>query len=213
MDTPILYPSGLTPEGRVPLVMLHGYGSNEADLYQFANELPRQYFPISLRGFYQVPFGGYGWYPLYINPGGSFTVNETEMKDALYRLKSVLDSLKRRWGFKSPFTLMGFSQGSIMSYLLMSHFPAMFDKIVAFSGYIHEPLMSEPAPALAARLEVFASHGIYDDIIPVELARRISPWLSKRHIRHVYREYPAGHTVSAANWQDALDFLRRGIAR
>ncbi|CEN32993.1 Esterase I (fragment) [Capnocytophaga canimorsus] len=32
------------------IFMLHGYGSNEQDLFSFANELSEQYTIISLRG-------------------------------------------------------------------------------------------------------------------------------------------------------------------
>jgi len=36
------------------LVMLHGYGSDETDLFSFASELPEELFIISIRAPYQL---------------------------------------------------------------------------------------------------------------------------------------------------------------
>ena len=46
------------------LLLLHGYGSNEADLFSFASELPEDYYVISARAPYDLQYGSYAWLSL-----------------------------------------------------------------------------------------------------------------------------------------------------
>ena len=54
----IIRPSSLTDKKAPVLFMLHGYGSNEDDLFSFAQELPKELCIISVRAPYTLePFG------------------------------------------------------------------------------------------------------------------------------------------------------------
>ncbi|MGI9547473.1 MAG: phospholipase, partial [Flavobacteriaceae bacterium] len=44
------------------LFLFHGYGSDEADLYSFAQELPSELFIISARAPFALQPFGYCWY-------------------------------------------------------------------------------------------------------------------------------------------------------
>ena len=46
------------------IVLLHGYGSNELDLFSFADELPDNLLIISLRAPYEMGNGAYAWYAI-----------------------------------------------------------------------------------------------------------------------------------------------------
>ena len=46
------------------LLLLHGYGSNDYDLFSFASELPDEYFVISARAPYDLQYGSYAWYAI-----------------------------------------------------------------------------------------------------------------------------------------------------
>ena len=46
------------------LLLLHGYGSNEEDLFSFASELPDTYFVVSARAPYDMQYGSYAWYAI-----------------------------------------------------------------------------------------------------------------------------------------------------
>ena len=46
------------------LVMLHGYGSDENDLFSFATELPEELFIISIRAPYPLQPSGNAWYAI-----------------------------------------------------------------------------------------------------------------------------------------------------
>ena len=50
------------------LFLLHGYGSNEEDLFSFATELPDEYYVISARAPYDMTYGSYAWYAINFDP-------------------------------------------------------------------------------------------------------------------------------------------------
>ena len=46
------------------LVLLHGYGSDENDLFSFSSELPEELFIISLRAPHPLQPYGHAWYAI-----------------------------------------------------------------------------------------------------------------------------------------------------
>ncbi len=187
--------------------MLHGYGSNEVDLFMLQDQLPNDYFIIALRAPLSLSFGGYAWYPIAFMPDGSVQINAKDMHHAAHLVIENMNYLLRYFGFNDKANLLGFSQGSILSYLLLFLFPEHFKKTVAFSGYIHEPAMPEIPQGDTSDLKIFASHGVADEIIPVSLARQIPSVLSRHQIKHVYKEYDSGHYLIPENIKDASAFL------
>src|SRR5690554_1072689 len=59
------------------IIMLHGFGSDENDLFSFADELPEKYAIISLKAPIRMePFGN-AWYNIYFdNSQGKFSDDE-----------------------------------------------------------------------------------------------------------------------------------------
>src|SRR5690625_7444168 len=48
-----------------PLILLiHGYGSNEEDLFSFAEDLPDEFHVISVRALKTLSMGMYAWYAI-----------------------------------------------------------------------------------------------------------------------------------------------------
>jgi phospholipase/carboxylesterase len=60
-------------------------------------------------------------------------------------------------------------------------------------------------------LDVFASHGSVDQVIPVEWARKTPGFLEKLKIEHEYKEYPVGHGVAPQNFFDLLSWIRKRL--
>jgi phospholipase/carboxylesterase len=57
------------------LLLLHGYGSNEEDLFSFASELPDTYYVVSARAPYDLMYGSYAWYAI------NFDADENKFSD------------------------------------------------------------------------------------------------------------------------------------
>ena len=49
------------------LIMLHGYGSDENDLFSFASELPKEFLIVSLQAPYQLQPYGHAWYAIHFD--------------------------------------------------------------------------------------------------------------------------------------------------
>ena len=54
----------ITTENPPLLILLHGYGSNEHDLFSFAEELPQELLIVSARAPYDMGNGGHAWYAI-----------------------------------------------------------------------------------------------------------------------------------------------------
>ena len=67
------------------LILLHGYGSNERDLFSFAEELPEELLIVSAQAPYEMGHGGYAWYAInFDNVNGKFSdLKNSSIQDKL----------------------------------------------------------------------------------------------------------------------------------
>ncbi|WP_264521335.1 alpha/beta hydrolase [Flavobacterium sp. N1994] len=192
------------------LLLLHGYGSNEEDLFSFAAELPDNYYVISARAPYDMMYGSYAWYAI------NFDADENKFSDIGQArasrdiIANFIDELLANYAIDSDnVTLIGFSQGSILSYAVALSYPEKIQRVVAMSGYLNtEIAVDDFATNDFTNLKIFASHGMVDQVIPVEWARKSIPVLEQLGIQVVYKEYPVGHGVAPQNFFDFKNWLQ-----
>jgi len=192
------------------LLLLHGYGSNDSDLFSFASELPDEYFVISARAPYDLQYGSYAWYAI------NFDADQNKFSDHDQAILSrdlvvkFIEELKVKFPIDSSnITLIGFSQGSILSYSIALSYPNIVQRVVALSGYLNLDINSNNYQNNDfSKLKIFASHGTVDQVIPVEWARKTDPILKSLGINSTYKEYPIGHGVSPQNFFDLKDWLQ-----
>jgi len=211
LDYLIRYPK--VPTKKPPLmIMLHGYGSNEKDLFSFANELPDKLLIISLRAPQKIGFESYSWYTINLN---ATTGNFSDMKEAKIALKKISDvviELKEKIEFNQKnIFLFGFSQGTILSYALALNNPGVFKNIIALSGYINQDLIDDTNDNNYSNLDFFISHGYVDQVIPFEWAKRTPGFLSNLKIKHSFHSYPIGHGVSPQIFYDCKAWIQKRI--
>jgi len=192
------------------LLLLHGYGSNEEDLFAFADQLPARYYIVSARAPYDLPPYGHAWYAI------DFTADENRFSDlpqaraSRDRIAAFIDELHETYPIDArDVTLIGFSQGSILSYAIAFSYPEKIRRVVAMSGYLNADIIKEnEAPRDFSKLKFFVSHGTADQVVPVQWERDKSiPFLESRNIDFMYREYPIGHGVSPQNFFDLMAWL------
>jgi len=117
-------------EGRPLLVLLHGYGANEADLFGLADQLPEEFVVASVRA--PMPMGpGFTWFPL----TGSLEYSFDAVKAATEYVLHWLDGVRE--GFSSV-SLLGFSMGMAMATSMWRRRPQEFAAIVGLSGFAVE---------------------------------------------------------------------------
>ena len=192
------------------LLLLHGYGSNEEDLFSFATELPEEYFVISARAPHDMMYGSYAWYAI------NFDADENKFSDIGQAQQSrdiianFIDELVANYVIDSEnVTLIGFSQGSILGYAVALSYPEKVQRLVAMSGYLNtEIAINGFKNNDFSNLKIFASHGTVDQVIPVEWARKSIPVIESLGIPVVYKEYPVGHGVAPQNFFDFKNWLQ-----
>ncbi len=201
-------------DARPPLLlMLHGYGSNEQDLFSFAQELPEELLIISARAPLSSGFGGYAWYSINFEADRDNFSNLEEANQALKEIDQFIEGILKKYNpDEERIFLMGFSQGTILSLAYALNHPGRVQHVVALSGYLNRKLLKGPLEASSYKgLDVFASHGSADQVIPVEWARRTPDFLKQLKIDHEYREYPVGHGVAPQNFFDLLSWIRKRL--
>lgn len=183
------------------LILLHGYGSNEEDLFSFASELPDELLIISARAPFDMNFGGYAWYAITLDANDEKFSDLDEARSSLTKIASFIDYVKVRYNTAPQHTfLLGFSQGAILSYALSMNYPNKVNHVIALSGYLNEDLTPNNLGDLNITTQYYISHGSVDQVLPVEWARKAPEYLSNQNLQHIYSEYPVGHGVAPQNF-------------
>ncbi|WP_417431359.1 alpha/beta hydrolase [Halpernia sp.] len=201
-------PGNITPKTTL-LVLLHGYGSNEEDLFSFVPTLPEDWLIVSFRAPLNTDFEGFSWYDIDFNNAEKFVgVQQAEKAE-----KAILESILRisnQYGLTENEThLVGFSQGGILSYALSLNNPELFSKVACMSCYLEEKILhniSKDKKKLE-KLRFFISHGTDDAIIPLEWGRKAADFLYEKSCYFSFREYMSGHGVNQKNYMDLMDFF------
>ncbi|MCB0449435.1 MAG: alpha/beta fold hydrolase [Confluentibacter sp.] len=204
----IVRESALT-ENAPLIIMLHGYGSDENDLFSFASELPDDFFIISVRAPYPMQPYGNAWYAINFDADqGKWNDNEQAIQSCHLIAKFIDEAVATYPVNKQNVTLLGFSQGSILSYAVALTYPEKVKNIIALSGYVNKDIL--PADVQQkdySNLEFYCSHGSLDQVIPVAWARQTSPFLNSLNIKHHYSEFPVGHGVAPQNFYEFKKWL------
>jgi len=205
-------PKGNTPKAPL-LIMLHGYGSDENDLFSFASELPEELFIISVRAPFPMQPYGNAWYAIYFdNTSGKFSDTQ-QAKTSRDLIATFIDEAVAAYDIdKEHVTLLGFSQGTILSYAVALNYPEKVKNVIALSGYINEELLPEDVTEKDySNLDFYCSHGSVDQVIPVEWARKAKPFLDKLKIKNQFSEFPVGHGVAPQNFFEFKGWLEEKI--
>jgi phospholipase/carboxylesterase len=195
------------------LILLHGYGSNEEDLFSFAGELPEELLIVSVRAPQNLGFGSYAWYTIHLNNiQGKFS-DIPEAIEAREAIATFIDEVQEKYTISPDNTfLLGFSQGTILSYAIAFNYPEKVQKVVALSGYINADLLpNDLENSDYSKLDFFISHGSVDQVIPVEWAQKAPPFLNGLNIKNCYQEYPVGHGVAPQNFYAFKKWLEERI--
>jgi phospholipase/carboxylesterase len=195
---------------KYPLILLlHGYGSNAEDLFSFAPELPKNAFVISLQAPHTLMYQSYAWYAINFDADENKFSDLVQAKESLELIKNQIIELCEKYPIDSEnVTLIGFSQGAILSYAMMLSYPKMIKNIAALSGYINLDMATKNTENNYSHLSVFASHGTVDQVIPVDWARKTPLILNQLNIKNNYKEYNVGHGIAPQNFYDLLTFLK-----
>lgn len=197
------------------LILLHGYGSNEEDLFSFAGELPDELLIISAQAPQTLGLGSHAWYSINFNDTQGKFSDIPEAIEARETIAAFIKEVQEKYTILPKNTyLLGFSQGTILSYSVALNYPDIVQKVIALSGHINPDLLPENLTTKDyAALDFFISHGSVDQVIPVEWANKAPEFLKQLNIKHCYQEYPVGHGVAPKNFYDLKNWLEAHLAK
>ncbi len=195
------------------LILLHGYGSNEQDLFSFASELPKELLIISARAPLTINYGSYAWYTIHFDTTNGKFSDTDEAIEAREQISIFIDQIIEKYNVnKNKVFLLGFSQGTILSYSVALNYPNKVQNIIALSGYINQDLIPETLSEKDySNLDFFISHGTVDQVIPVDWAQNAPEFLNKLNIKNCYQEYMVGHGVAPQNFYDFKKWMEERL--
>lgn len=192
------------------LFMIHGYGSNEQDLFSFTPDLPQDWIIVSYRAPHEA-FEGFSWYDIDFNDPDKF-IDTAQAEEALAGIISSMMDVSNRYGLtNNPTHLCGFSQGGILGYALALRYPQLFNKVALMSAYPEEKILTdiEKDNKKLQHMRFFVSHGSDDVVIPLDWARKGAELLYDKSCYFSFREYMSGHGVNQKNYMDLMEFFSK----
>lgn len=193
--------------GRPLLVLLHGYGADERDLFGLVPFLPSDFVVAAVRAPLTPPWPspGYSWYPI----EGLQSRDPGAVTSAAQAFLHWLDAAA------APATsvgLLGFSQGAAVALQALRLDHERFAFAVNLSGYVTPGALRGDAALAARRPPVFWGRGSRDDVIPAALVDHTTSWLPE-HVDLSGRLYPGlTHSVSEDELRDVQVFLDKRLA-
>lgn len=195
--------------GKSPLlILLHGIGADENDLFGLAPFLDERFFIASARAPYTLPYGGNAWFELFIEPG-NVSFNKEQFLESQLKIPEFVNELVAEHDLDaSRVYLCGFSQGAMMSLSSALSEPEKYAGIVAMSGRAATEMIPEGIDSDKFKdFPIFVTHGTFDPVLPIENGRATKEILSRLPVDLEYKEYPMAHEISQESLGDVSGWL------
>ncbi|KIC62733.1 alpha/beta hydrolase [Chryseobacterium taiwanense] len=190
------------------IILMHGVGSNEQNMFSFAHALPDQFLVVSARGPLVLGQNSFAWFQVKFTPQGS-VINEEQAESSRKEILKFIEDLKNVEDFdENKVFLMGFSQGGIMSYSVALTEPEKIKGIAVMSGR----LLPEVKPLFSTEnrlknLKIFVSHGTQDSVLKFQYALDAVDYLQSKGLKPEFHQYQEDHTVNQDMLNDVIKWL------
>ncbi len=188
--------------------LLHGYASNQDDLFAFAPYLSHQFSVRSLRATYPLDFGGYAWYALSFDEKGIRQTSESEAHESMDRVAEALRWHKETFPDSSRPILVGFSQGGILCNALGLHCRELLHGVAAIASYF--PVEWSGLGRTVENLPHWVAVGTEDGVVPAEMS--LPSYAQAQEMFGISIEvntYPMPHTISPTCFTELAEWLRK----
>ena len=196
------------PRGQRPplLVLLHGRGADEDDLFALAPAIDPGIAVASIRAPLPTDEGGYTWCESR-SPGRY--IGES-LRASLVWFGEWLDSLGAGRPESQDVYLLGFSAGMAMASALLLDQPRRYAGAVLLSGTLPFDTDLPISKNRLAGARVFYGHGSFDRVIPADLVTRSAKYLRDSSGAEVEsRSYAIAHEISDAEMSDINAWLAK----
>lgn len=191
------------------LVLMHGVGSNEQDLFGLAPYVPPQFHVLSLRAPFAMGMGAYAWFQFTVDADGTRHINVPQEQQARILVQQTVEAAASQLGIPPErIVLGGFSQGGIMALSQLLTQPQSLRGVVVWHSRLLPEIASLHAPAAAfAGKSAWVSHGSYDNVIPLTSAHAVRDRLAALPLQLSYHEYPGAHEIRPEELRASMQWL------
>jgi phospholipase/carboxylesterase len=201
------------------LVLMHGVGSNEQDLFGLAPQIPGHFHVLSLRAPFRLGPGANAWFEFSVDPRGARTINEPQEAQSRALAAQAIESAAAQLGIAPERVVVGgFSQGGIMALSLLLTRPGLMQAAMVWHSRLLPQVLPLAAPADALRgKQMWLSHGTQDNVIPLANAQAIAQHMAALPVALTYQEFPGAHEIRPAElaatvaWLDSLAGKGAGV--
>ena len=186
------------------LVLLHGRGADEGDLFELGPYLDPRFAIAAVRGPLTTEEGGYTWCESR-SPGRY--IGES-LRETLTWFQAWLDGLSQSRTEPQDVYLLGFSAGMAMASALVLDRPKRYAGAILLSGTLPFDTDLSITKDRFAGVPIFHGHGSFDQMIPADLVTRSEKYLAESSgAALTQRRYPMAHEISEAEVRDINAWL------
>lgn len=172
------------------MIVLHGRGDSADGFAFLAPYLQLDEMNYILMNAPYEYFGGYSWYDLPPN----------QLQGIAYSsglLAQSLDILFEEEFDAAQSFLLGFSQGSLLTFEFGARYEKPLAGYIAISGYIYdqELLLKEMNPLHQTSKNWLCTHGTEDDVLPLSISKSQIEVLQERGFDITFKSYEKPHTL------------------
>lgn len=190
------------------LILLHGHGGNENDLFSFANHFPDDWLVASVRGAYNIGPNSYRWYDVKM-VDGRIAINIEEEETSRKKLIELIKDISVKYKVdKHRIIVAGFSQGANMAQSIGIGEPKVVSGFGVFSGrFVEEFVPYINKSDDLKNMKAFLSHGSGDNMLPITHASENKQRLEKLGVQVAFSEDGNGHSISSKQFSDFTKWL------
>lgn len=207
-------------EGTDLVIILHGFGADENDLFPLAPAFPENYTLASVQAPKRLPahFGGYCWFPI----SQELSSRPDEVVESVRALHSWVQGQKANFRTVS---LLGFSQGMAMATSLLRLDPTDYAALIGLSGFVIDAdavddvagaqelkeLFSKDTEVVEAQPKVFWGRDVHDPIIPNHMVTMTREWFDGK-VDLTHETYSGiGHGIHPEEVQEFIKYLNAAV--
>ncbi|WP_313579080.1 alpha/beta hydrolase [Chishuiella sp.] len=200
-------------EKPILLILMHGFGANEEDLFPIAASLPENYIVVTPQAPYKIGNDNYQWYKNEKDKNGNFSGRKEDLDNSIHKIEDLIKYLQNEYKIKSDRTFIGgFSQGANMSYLIGLENPKLVKGIAILSGTIFSRIKNDKKLDKSSGLKIFIGHGDQDNRIPYSEAETAKKWLEENKYSVDFHTYKGiSHSISEQEINDLAEFIHKNL--
>jgi len=183
--------------GKPLLVLLHGLGSHEGDLFQLSPYLPLDHVIASPRG--AIASGaGWSWFDVAAPRPAPLNQSADDLAEWLATVRAEAASV----------AVLGFSQGGVLGLQALRRHPELIDSLVLLSAIADETVDPGDPELEVLRPPIFWGRGTADTVVPSDQVLATRDWLEEHSTltERIYED--VGHWITDAELGDVHSFLR-----